>query len=356
MGVTYILAAVMAGLVAEVPAHNGVARPSAAAADVVAMVQQQGQGNRPPQADQQGPGNRPPQAGQPGQGNRPPQAGQQRPGNRPPQAGQQRPGNHPPQAGQQGQGNRPQAGPPGRPGQMGAPGRGRPPGATTRGGVIPEAELNEQVRSLPPGLQRLAGSRRGHERMMAGAAALGSVRGMDPDAVDVQVEGNVVFIRNERGDVLAQLDEQRARDLGHWDLRRLGDRPATAGSPAFCRSGRGHPVFGREWCLESGFGLGSRRDRMWSRTEPGDIIFHRPLSNDRLPRDVLLDVVGDVVFNRLALHAVSMGYSEPLTGSWAAQDGGPKILYIRSGDVVLAELVDRDRNDRVDVLYVLQAL
>ena len=29
--------------------------------------------------------------------------------------------------------------------------------------------------------------------------------------------------------------------------------------PAFCRSGAGHPVWGPEWCLEKGWGLGSNR-------------------------------------------------------------------------------------------------
>lgn len=28
--------------------------------------------------------------------------------------------------------------------------------------------------------------------------------------------------------------------------------------PAFCRSGAGHPVWGRQWCLEKGWGLGGR--------------------------------------------------------------------------------------------------
>lgn len=28
--------------------------------------------------------------------------------------------------------------------------------------------------------------------------------------------------------------------------------------PAFCRSGAGHPVFGRQWCIEKGWGLGNR--------------------------------------------------------------------------------------------------
>lgn len=36
--------------------------------------------------------------------------------------------------------------------------------------------------------------------------------------------------------------------------------------PAFCRSGAGHPVWGPEWCLEKGWGLGS--DRVVIRDRP----------------------------------------------------------------------------------------
>lgn len=31
-------------------------------------------------------------------------------------------------------------------------------------------------------------------------------------------------------------------------------------TPAFCRTGEGHPVFGPRWCVDKGFGLGGRRD------------------------------------------------------------------------------------------------
>ena len=55
--------------------------------------------------------------------------------------------------------------------------------------------------------------------------------------------------------------------MTHW-ARKLGlaavvalalgaAAPATAdAAPSFCRSGAGHPRFGREWCIRKGFGLG----------------------------------------------------------------------------------------------------
>ena len=33
---------------------------------------------------------------------------------------------------------------------------------------------------------------------------------------------------------------------------------AASAAPSFCRSGAGHPVHGREWCVQKGFGLGGR--------------------------------------------------------------------------------------------------
>ncbi|MGH7551178.1 MAG: hypothetical protein ACREK3_10605 [Gemmatimonadota bacterium] len=47
--------------------------------------------------------------------------------------------------------------------------------------------------------------------------------------------------------------------------------PANRGrGPAFCRSGAGHPVWGRSWCLEKGFGLGDRNDVFF---DDGRVIF-----------------------------------------------------------------------------------
>ena len=55
--------------------------------------------------------------------------------------------------------------------------------------------------------------------------------------------------------------------MTHW-VKKLGIASAFAlalgfsvpgeasASPSFCRSGAGHPVHGRSWCLDKGFGLG----------------------------------------------------------------------------------------------------
>jgi hypothetical protein len=65
--------------------------------------------------------------------------------------------------------------------------------------------------------------------------------------------------------------------MTHW-VKKLGIASAFAlalgfslpgeasASPAFCRSGAGHPVHGRSWCIDKGFGLGRsyvRHDDDW---------------------------------------------------------------------------------------------
>jgi hypothetical protein len=186
------------------------------------------------------------------------------------------------------------------------------------------------------------------------ALSRGRTRGLAADAVNVRTTNGRVRLQNRRGDVLMDMDENRARELGNWQLRRLGDRQPTGNAPAFCRSGAGHPVHGREWCLDKGFGLGSRSGTLWSRGSIEDVVFRRRTDGDRLDRGGLAGVLGDIVFGRLALQSVALGYDQPLMGVWVAQPDGPRILRVRSGEYEVAEFVDRDRDDRVEVLYVVQ--
>ena len=197
-------------------------------------------------------------------------------------------------------------------------------------------------------------SNRSGSNALQNALSRGRTRGLAADAVNVRTTNGRVRLQNRRGDLLMDMDENRARDLGNWQLRRLGDRQPSAGAPAFCRSGQGHPVHGREWCLDKGFGLGSRSGTLWSRGSIADVVFRRRTDGDRLDRGGLAGVLGDIVFGRLALQSVALGYDQPLMGVWVAQPDGPRILRVRSGEHDVAEFVDRDRDDRVEVLYVVQ--
>ncbi|MBW3554829.1 MAG: hypothetical protein KY466_15055, partial [Gemmatimonadetes bacterium] len=204
------------------------------------------------------------------------------------------------------------------------------------------------------------------------AAARGR-RNAEGRRVTVERQGNEIRVVREDGQVLFALDRENAERIGYWrvavapeptETRRDraqrgtifdrvggdGDRD-TGGEPAFCRSGEGHPVWGREWCIDKGFGLGADGG-LWGRaTDVGDVVLRRP-RNDReeLDRGGLADVLGDIVFGRIALQSLVLGADEPLTGRWIGEPDGPRVLRIRAGDITVAELVDGNRDDRVDVL------
>ncbi len=261
-----------------------------------------------------------------------------------------------------GRGNADRAQTPGRSNaDRAAPGQGRArddaPGRGERGraGAIPAGRLRTGLDRLDPKVRPFANSVRTHERYIAGAAARGLVRGADRDDLRIEPIGDRLRVQNRRGDILLELGDEDARRLGAWDVRRLGDRRPSEHAPAFCRSGAGHPVWGRQWCLDKGFGLGSQRGYVWGRSTIDDIIWRRT-DRDRLDRGGLIDVLGDVVFGRLALHALSLGVTEPIGGVWLVEPDAPRILQVNAGGAPIAELVDLDRDDQVDVLFVVTPL
>jgi len=193
-------------------------------------------------------------------------------------------------------------------------------------------------------------------RLLSSAAARGRGRGLAPDAVNVRTDDRRVRLVNRRGDVLLDLDADRYDDIGAWRLRRLGDRRPQGNAPAFCRSGDGHPVWGREWCLDKGFGLGSRAGTLWSRGTIDDVIFRRLDYGTRLDRGGLIGVLGDLVLGRLALQALTLGYDQPLMGVWVAEPRSPRFLRVYSGSYPVAEFVDTDYDNRPEILYVVQPL
>lgn len=231
-------------------------------------------------------------------------------------------------------------------------GGGTPPGRrnAARGGA-----------GSAPGAGAATGTARGGDRLrIRGTQAVQNVvtrasrRGVPVNLLDVRSDGSRTRVLNRRGETLFDWDDMRGGDLGYWRLRRLGDQQPRAGAPAFCRSGAGHPVWGREWCLDRRFGLGRRSGILWSRGTVDDVVFGRLILGDRLDRGSLLEVLGTAVVGRIALQALGLGYTEPLTGYWVDEPQGPRLLRVRSGDYEVAEFVDLDRDDRVEVLYVAQ--
>jgi hypothetical protein len=193
-------------------------------------------------------------------------------------------------------------------------------------------------------------------RLLSSAAARGRGRGLAAGAVDVRSDNGRVRLVNRRGDLLLDLDADRYDDIGAWRMRRLGDQRPRGNAPAFCRSGDGHPVWGRGWCLDKGFGLGSRAGTLWSRGTIDDVIFRRPDYGTRLDRGGLIGVLGDLVLGRLALQALTLGYDQPLVGMWVAEPRSPRLLRVYSGGYPVAEFVDTDYDNRPEYLYVVQPL
>jgi len=221
-----------------------------------------------------------------------------------------------------------------------------------RGRAVSRFARDLRVSEVRPVVRNYIISDKPSQHITGGAVAYALARGTPENALLVVPAGNEVFLRNKRGQELLVLDDNRARNLGAWQVAPLDDR-VKEGSPSFCRSGAGHPVWGRQWCLDKGFGLGANQDVRWGTTRTvSDIIFGSRPTTATLARDALLGLLGPVAFDRLALHAVTLGYTDPLTGVWHSEATGPDVLMVNSGQYPIAELVDTNRDQRTDLMLV----
>jgi hypothetical protein len=195
------------------------------------------------------------------------------------------------------------------------------------------------------------GRGRAHSALATAAIARASSRGHGND-FRVENSGDRVVLVNRSGAPLLYLTDDEARGLGKWRVGLLGD-DVKQGAPSFCRSGAGHPVWGRQWCLDKGFGLGDYDDYRWGRTtDLGDFAYPRAVYQPTIAGTLLQTILGTNAYNRLALHAVELGFTEPLTGRWVSQQTGPQVLLVNSGSYPVAELVDTNRDFRWDDLLV----
>ncbi|MBR9990225.1 MAG: hypothetical protein KFH98_10735 [Gemmatimonadetes bacterium] len=119
--------------------------------------------------------------------------------------------------------------------------------------------------------------------------------------------------------------------------------------PAFCRSGEGHPVKGRQWCRDMGFGLGREQSRdIW-----GDINFRdRRYDNRQLSRSTLGDILGSVVLGRFDSYGRTYYGNSSLSGRWL--DNRATVLQLYMGSVPIARLTDTNRDGRVDNVSLLR--
>ncbi len=252
-------------------------------------------------------------------------------------------------------------------------GQGQEAGARGRDNLPPQARA-ARARRGGPAPDRAAFNRDLVER----AVKVRRDRGGSARGVEMRREGGELRVVREDGRLLFALDEERAGEIGYWRVGRVpgvaqqqagararadrrdgsdgtlfpSDREveSRSGAPAFCHTGEGHPVWGSGWCIDKGFGVGDGGQVWgWDR-DVEDVVLRRPSSDDDLDRAGLEEVLGDIVFGRIALQSLVLGADEPLTGRWLGETEGPRVLRIHAGDLPVAELVDRDRDDAVDVL------
>ena len=170
---------------------------------------------------------------------------------------------------------------------------------------------------------------------------------------------------NRSGMVLRRNDERARRDRDRdrrndryndpWTIfgRNRGKARRHVGhverGPAFCRSGEGHPVHGRRWCRDKGFGLGRERSRdIW-----GDIVYRdRRYDNRRMNRSTLENILGSVVLGRFDTYGRSYYGNQSLNGRWL--DNRASVLQLYMGSVPIARLIDTNRDGRVDNVSLLR--
>lgn len=201
-------------------------------------------------------------------------------------------------------------------------------------------------------LRPLFASNRNSDLVAGGALAYGLARGISPSDLLFVRNGDFAELKNKKGDVLLALRDDDARRLGSWHVAPLNDE-TTEGAPSFCRSGEGHPVWGRQWCIDKGFGLSGTGNTRWGRTrDVSGMRWNGDLATGSLTRDALLAVLGPTAFNRLALHAVTLGLVDPLGGQWRTDSSGQRLLLVSSGATPIAEIADFN-NDRIADLMLV---
>jgi len=205
---------------------------------------------------------------------------------------------------------------------------------------------------IRPDLRSRLASNRAAERLAAGALAHAHARKVRENAFVITPSGRQMLVRNRAGDLLVALDDDRARNLGAWKVKPLDDRIGE-GAPRFCRSGAGHPQWGRQWCIDKGFGIGTGNDIRWGRNlDLNDVVFLSEPTSATLTRAALAAVLGERAVDRLALHAITLGLIDPLVGTWRTDPAGPRVLLVNSGNYPVAEIVDLDRDKRSDRMMV----
>ena len=122
-----------------------------------------------------------------------------------------------------------------------------------------------------------------------------------------------------------------------------------SGAPAFCESGAGHPLFGREWCHERGFRLGEE----WERARGRDLPIERNASTRGVMNlAALREMFGDELADRIDETRTGLELPDEISARWISTPTGGSILVLSAGNRPLAELLDRDRDGLADVVWL----
>jgi hypothetical protein len=166
---------------------------------------------------------------------------------------------------------------------------------------------------------------------------------------------------DRRGDVVVQdrrndrdWDSDRKKDRD-WDSDRDSDRRyknrGKANGPKFCQNGEGHPVHGMAWCRQKGYDTGYGA---YNRVDWRDVVLRRPRDGARqrdLGRGTLQDILGSAVLGRFDRQRSRLGFSQPLYGRWVDSNDGA-VLRLLSGTQPIAQIIDRNRDGRADIVLL----
>ena len=145
-------------------------------------------------------------------------------------------------------------------------------------------------------------------------------------------------------------DDRRDRDYDKKNKKHK-NKDKNGEGPKFCRNGEGHPVYGMEWCRQKGYDTGYG---VFSRVDWGDVVLRRPrnvASQRDLSRGTLQDILGSTVLGRFDRQRSHLGLSQPLYGRWVDTDAGA-VLRLLSGSQPIAQIIDRNRDGRADVVLL----
>lgn len=159
-----------------------------------------------------------------------------------------------------------------------------------------------------------------------------------------------------RGDVVVRDGRVYDRNNRDWDSDRdsdsdrYGKKKGKKNGPKFCRNGEGHPVHGREWCRQKGYDTGYG---IYDRVDWDDVMLRRGRYDTRreLSRGVLEEILGRTVYGRFDRQRSRLGYNQPLYGRWVDSDAG-SVLRLLSGSQPIAQIIDRNRDGRADVVLL----